>query len=90
QQPAPDRQARREEVASLRAATKELAAVDRKLARLPDEIAEVNRHLAGHDQSDYAGLLPLLESLRALNAQQSELETRWLELTDLLESFVRP
>ncbi|HLI57766.1 MAG TPA: ATP-binding cassette domain-containing protein, partial [Actinomycetota bacterium] len=86
----PGRQARREEVAALRAATKELAAVDRKLVKLPEEIAEVNRRLAEHDPSDYAGLLPLLESLRTLTEQQAELETRWLELHEQIEAGSRP
>lgn len=85
----PDRQARREEVAAVRAATKELAAVERRLAKLPAEIAEVNRRLAEHDPSDYAGLLPLLESLRSLTGQQSDLETRWLELHELIEASTR-
>ncbi|HWD07667.1 MAG TPA: ATP-binding cassette domain-containing protein, partial [Actinomycetota bacterium] len=86
----PDRQARRDEVAALRAATRELATVDRRLARLPGEIAEVNRCLAEADQSDYAALLPLLESLRTLTEQRSELETRWLELNEQIEAGSSP
>jgi ATP-binding cassette subfamily F protein uup len=77
---------RKAEVAALRAATKELATLERTLARLPGEIAEANQRIAGHDQRDYAGLAAHIEALRALTSRQSDLETRWLELTEQLEA----
>lgn len=67
-----------------RAAAKELAAIERRLAKVPLEIAEVSAHIAEHDQRDYRGLAAQLEKLEALTATQSDLETRWLELTEEL------
>ena len=64
---------------------KELASVERKLAKLPAQIEEVNERLAGHDQSDYLGLQVVVDELKALQARQSDLETRWLELTEQIE-----
>jgi ATPase subunit of ABC transporter with duplicated ATPase domains len=70
--------------AQLRNAEKEIAAIDRKLVKLADQIARVHERLAQHDQSDYDGLGVLTDELRALESQVAELETRWLELSELL------
>ncbi|MDQ1607883.1 MAG: transport system ATP-binding/permease protein [Microbacteriaceae bacterium] len=70
--------------AQLRNAEKEIAAIDRKLVKLADQIAQVHERLAQHDQSDYDGLGALTDELRALESQVAELETRWLELSELL------
>ena len=40
--------------------------------------------LAEHDVSDYVGIGALHEQLREVEAQRDELETRWLELGELL------
>jgi hypothetical protein len=66
-------------------ARKELSAVERKLAKLAEQIAAVHTTMAGHDQSDYAGLGALTARLRALEAENDELEERWLELSEASE-----
>ena len=54
--------------AARRDAEKELAAIDRRLAKLADAIRSTHDEFAAHDQSDYAGL-------GALQAKLSELES---------------
>jgi ABC-type multidrug transport system ATPase subunit len=76
---------RKQDIAAQRAAVKELAAVERKLARIPAEIDEVNVRIAQHDQRDYIGVAAHIEALTTLEARLSDLETRWLELTQQLE-----
>jgi ATPase subunit of ABC transporter with duplicated ATPase domains len=71
--------------AELRAAEKELAAIDRKLARLADQIAAKHRELADHDQSDHVGITQLTEQLRAIEGEVAEQENRWMEVTEMLE-----
>jgi ABC transport system ATP-binding/permease protein len=70
--------------AELRNAQKELAAADRKIAKLTESIATQHAALAAHDQSDYEGLGALSTKLRATEAELSALEERWLELSTLL------
>jgi ABC transport system ATP-binding/permease protein len=71
--------------AELRAAEKELAAIDRKLARLADQIAAKHRELADHDQSDHVGITQLTEQLRAIEGEVAEQENRWMEVSEMLE-----
>ena len=71
--------------AELRAAEKELAAIDRKLARLADQIAAKHRELADHDQSDHVGITRLTEQLRAIEGEVAEQENRWMEVSEMLE-----
>ncbi|WP_055405356.1 MULTISPECIES: ABC-F family ATP-binding cassette domain-containing protein [unclassified Mycobacterium] len=68
-----------------RAAEKELAGVDRQLARLADRIADKHHELAGHDQSDRVGINRLTQELRALEDEVASTESRWLELSEALE-----
>ena len=68
--------------AELRAAQKEIAAIDRKLARLAGRIEAAHEAMARHDQSDYQGLIQKTKELRALQDEVSDLETRWLELSE--------
>ena len=79
------RQARKLDMAVQRAATRELAAIERRLAKLPLEIAGVNVRIAEHDQRDYLGVAAHMETLATLESTLSDLETRWLELTEQLE-----
>jgi len=76
---------RRQEVAAQRAAVKELAAIERRLAKIPQEIDEVNARIAEHDQRDYMGVAAHIDALNSLESKLSDLETRWLELTEQLE-----
>jgi ATP-binding cassette subfamily F protein uup len=71
--------------AQRRAAEKELAAVDRQLARLADLIAAKHHELAEHDQSDHVGLTRLTQELRGLEGEVAATEGRWLELSEALE-----
>jgi ATPase subunit of ABC transporter with duplicated ATPase domains len=68
-----------------RAAEKELAATDRQLARLADRIAAKHTELAEHDQSDHAALTRLTQELRVLEHEVATTESRWLELSEILE-----
>ncbi|WP_167131390.1 ABC-F family ATP-binding cassette domain-containing protein [Paramicrobacterium chengjingii] len=71
--------------ADRRVAEKELSAVDRKIAKLQKQISRVHQQLADHDQGDYEGLGSLTATLQGIEAEVGELETRWLELSELLE-----
>ena len=71
--------------AQLRAAQKDLAAVDRRLARLAEQIDAKHHQLADHDQADHVGLAQLSTELRALHDEVSEQESRWLELSEIVE-----
>ncbi|MCV7093132.1 ABC-F family ATP-binding cassette domain-containing protein [Mycobacterium interjectum] len=68
-----------------RIAEKELAAVDRQLARLADRIAAKHHELADHDQADHVGLTRLTRDLRGLEDEVAATELRWLELSESLE-----
>ncbi|MEO6793838.1 MAG: ABC-F family ATP-binding cassette domain-containing protein [Mycobacterium sp.] len=71
--------------AELRAAQKDLAAVDRRLARLAEQIEAKHHELAAHEQSDHVGLGGLTRELRALEDEVAEQEGRWLELSEIVE-----
>jgi ATPase subunit of ABC transporter with duplicated ATPase domains len=68
-----------------RDAEKELAAIDRRLAKLADAIRSSHDEFAAHEQSDYAGLAALQSALGALESEAAALEERWLELSTQLE-----
>lgn len=71
--------------AERRAAEKEVAAIDRKLDKLSDQIAKKHEQLAAHDQSDYEGLGSITAELTGLEAETADLENRWIELSEQLE-----
>lgn len=71
--------------AQRRAAVKEVASLDRQLARLTDRIEDKHHELAAHDQSDHVGITRLTQELRALEDEVAATESRWLELSELLE-----
>ena len=70
--------------AELRNSQKEHAAAGRKIAKLQDQIAELHQRMAAHDQSDFAGLGALVGEQQALQEALDTVETRWLELDELL------
>ncbi|RBP68147.1 ATPase subunit of ABC transporter with duplicated ATPase domains [Brevibacterium sanguinis] len=72
--------------AELRAAKKEVSAAERRMEKLSAQIEALHGQMAEHDQSDFAGLAQLTASVRALEDEVAELEERWLELTEALES----
>jgi len=70
--------------AELRNTQKEHAAAGRKIEKLSGQIASIHERMATHDQSDYAGVGAMVEELSALQTQLETVETRWLELEELL------
>lgn len=70
--------------AELRAAEKELSAVERKLERVQADIARSRDGLADLDQSDYQLLNVEMAKITALEDEVAALEERWLELGELL------
>lgn len=71
--------------AELRNVEKEIASLDRALERLSDRIGAKHVELAEHDQSDHVGLGNLTKELRALEDEVVAKESRWLELSELLD-----
>ena len=71
--------------ADLRRLEKEVASIDRQLAKLAGQITAKHDQLAAHDQSDHVGITRLTGELRALEDEVATLETRWLELSEQLE-----
>jgi ABC transport system ATP-binding/permease protein len=71
--------------AELRNAQKEIASTDRKIQKMRQRIVDTHELLATHDQGDYVGLGELSERLRAHESDLAALETRWLELSELLD-----
>jgi hypothetical protein len=61
-----------------------LAAAERRLAKLADSIRGLHERMAAHDQSDYVGLGALSQELASIEAERELLETRWLQLADVL------
>ncbi len=71
--------------AQRRTAEKELTSTDRQLARLAERIAAKHRELAEYDQSDHVGITKLTAELRALESEVTATESRWMELSEMLE-----
>jgi ATPase subunit of ABC transporter with duplicated ATPase domains len=71
--------------ADTRRLEKEVASIDRALAKLAGQITAKHDQLAAHDQSDHVGITRLTRELRALEDEVVTLETRWLELSEQLE-----
>lgn len=69
---------------ALRAAQKEIAAAERKIQKLTQQIDTAKHALVEHDQSDYEGLAQKMKRISALESEVEEHETRWLELTEQL------
>ena len=72
--------------AALRAAQKEVSALDRSIGKLTDRINAKHVELAEHDQSDHVGIGILTAQLRELEAELATAENRWLELSERVES----
>ncbi len=64
---------------------KELASVERRIAKLTDEIHAAQTALAEHDHTDYVGLAAKMTQIEAKQTQVGDLEERWLELSELVE-----
>jgi len=70
--------------AALRDAQKEVAAVERRMARLQSQIDAANLALAEHDPADYQGLTKRMQDIKSLESEVSGLEERWFELAELI------
>lgn len=68
--------------ADLRAAQKEVTALERRLEKLQEQIDRSRTALADHDQSDFAGLAAKVADIRALEREVADVESRWFELTE--------
>jgi ATPase subunit of ABC transporter with duplicated ATPase domains len=68
--------------AELRAAQKEVAALERRLEKLQAQIDRARTALADHDQSDFQGLNAEVAAIRAMEDEVAEAESRWFELTE--------
>lgn len=66
--------------ADLRAAQKELSALERRLEKLQQQINRSRTAMADHDQSDFEGLAVKVAAIRALEDEVAEVEERWFEL----------
>jgi ATP-binding cassette subfamily F protein uup len=70
--------------AALRDTQKEIASVERRLAKLTEQITGAKNALATHDPADYQGLTKRMKEISALEADVQALEERWFELTELV------
>lgn len=70
--------------ADLRAAQKEVTALERRLEKLEAQIAAARTALADHDQSDYVGLGAEMARIAELERERDAVEERWFELTEQL------
>lgn len=70
--------------AELRAAQKEVSALERRLQKLEFQIAKARTALAEHDQSDYAGIGAEMTRIGELEKERDGVEERWFELTEQL------
>jgi ABC-type multidrug transport system ATPase subunit len=70
--------------AELRAAQKEVTALERRLEKLEAQIAAARTALADHDQSDYVGLGAEMARIAELERERDAVEERWFELTEQL------
>ena len=67
-----------------RTARKTMARVDKRLARIAEQEAELNLALAEH-VADYERLAELGRELDVLLAEKADLELEWLEAAEVLE-----
>ena len=66
-------------------ASKRVAAIERKLAKLEEQKADLEAQMAAHDPSDSEGLGKLNEQLQAVTDESESLEMEWMELSEQLE-----
>ncbi len=68
-----------------REAEKELASLERRIARLQHQVSDSKAALADLDQSDYALLAAQMQRIAAVEDEIASLENRWFELSVLSE-----
>lgn len=70
--------------ADLRAAQKEVSALERRLEKLEKQIGAARIALADHDQADYVGLGAEMARIGELEKERDGVEEHWFELTEQL------
>lgn len=65
-------------------ATRRVAAIERKLAKLEDQKSNIESRMAENDPSDFVGLQALNEELQQNAKETSDLEEEWMNLSDQL------
>jgi ATPase subunit of ABC transporter with duplicated ATPase domains len=68
--------------AELRAAKKDLAALERRLDKLAGQVSTAHKKLAEHDPSDYEGIMRITKQVGDLETEIATVEERWLELSE--------
>jgi len=71
--------------AELRAAKKELGALDRRISKLTGQVEALEKKMAEHDPADYVGLTALGRDKAALEAEIGEVEEKWMALAEAVE-----
>ena len=71
--------------ADLRTTKKEIASIDRKLEKMTTRIDALHVEMTEHDPSDFPGLAVRAASVTKIEEQMSELEHRWIELSELID-----
>ena len=64
---------------------KEVASIERRIAKRTAEVQKLHEVMAKHDHADHVGMRQLDEQLRAVNAEITDLEERWLDLSEQLD-----
>ncbi|RIY18017.1 ABC transporter ATP-binding protein [Bifidobacteriaceae bacterium WP012] len=65
-------------------ATRRVAAIERKLAKLEEQKSNIESRMAENDPSDFVGLQALNEELQQNAKETSDLEEEWMNLSDQL------
>lgn len=65
-------------------ATRRVAAIERKLAKLEEQKSNIESRMAENDPSDFVGLQALNEELQQNAQETSDLEEEWMNLSDQL------
>ncbi|MBM6700242.1 ABC-F family ATP-binding cassette domain-containing protein [Bifidobacterium pullorum subsp. saeculare] len=69
----------------LHEAKRRVNAIERKLAKLEEQKADLEAQMAAHDPADYEGLNQLNSQVQAIAGESDDLEAEWLELSEKLE-----
>ena len=70
--------------ADRRTAEKEVTSLERRIAKLSDQITKARTALADHDQGDYVGLGEKMQQITAMETEVADAEERWFELSEQL------
>lgn len=66
-------------------AARRVSAIERKLAKLESQKADLEAQMASHDPSDFVGLQKLNEELQAITNESDSLEEEWMSLSEQIE-----